>query len=101
MRISDSELNRLEVLKAIRRAEPVARTDLVKLTGLASGTISQLTAEFVRRGVVVAEKASGPALGRPRIGLRMNAAAGYVLSVFHRSHAAATIEIVDLRGDPV
>lgn len=101
MRISDSELNRLQVLKAIRRAEPVARTDLVKLTGLATGTISQLTADFVRRGLALEEKASGRAMGRPRIELRINAEAGYVLSLFHRTFGLATLEIVDLRGDPV
>jgi predicted NBD/HSP70 family sugar kinase len=101
MRISDSELNRLQVLKAIRRAEPVARTDLVKLTGLAAGTISQVTADFVRRGLLIEEKASGKTLGRPRIELRIDAAAGYVLSVFDNTSELATIEIVDLRGDPV
>lgn len=101
MRISDSEFNRLQVLKAIRRAEPVARTDLVKLTGLATGTISQLTADFVRRGLLLEEKAAGRAMGRPRIELRINAKAGYVLSLFHRTFGLATLEIVDLRGDPV
>ena len=65
MRISDYELNRLQVLKAIRRSEPVARTDLVKLTGLAGGTITQLTADFVRRGVVIEEKAATGGMGRP------------------------------------
>jgi predicted NBD/HSP70 family sugar kinase len=101
MRISDPELNRLQVIKAVRRAEPVARTDLVKLTGLAAGTVSQLTAHFVERGVLVEEKAQGRAFGRPRIELRINAQAGYALSVFHRSYGRADIEIVDLRGDPV
>lgn len=101
MRISDPEFNRLQVIKTVRRAEPVARTDLVKLTGLAAGTVSQLTADFVRRGVLVEEKASGQSLGRPRIKLRINAQAGHVLSVFHRSHGRADVEIVDLRGQPV
>jgi predicted NBD/HSP70 family sugar kinase len=101
MRISDYELNRLQVLKAIRRWEPVARTDLVKLTGLAGGTITQLTADFVRRGVVIEEKAAGGGLGRPRMGLRINATGGYVLSVFSHPHGRAVMEIVNLRGDPV
>jgi len=65
MRISDYEWNRLQVLKAIRRSEPVARTDLVKMTGLAGGTITQLTADFVRRGVIMEEKAAPGAPGRP------------------------------------
>ena len=101
MRISDYELNRLRVLKAIRRSEPVARTDLVKQTGLAGGTITQLTADFVRRGVVVEEKAATGGMGRPRMGLRINATGGYVLSVFTLSLGRAVIEIVNLRGDRV
>ena len=101
MRISDYELNRLQVLKAIRRSEPVARTDLVKLTGLAGGTITQLTADFVRRGVVIEEKAATGGMGRPRMGLRINATGGYVLSVFTLPHGRAAIEIVNLRGDRV
>ena len=101
MRISDYELNRLQVLRAIRRSEPVARTDLVKLTGLAGGTITQLTADFVRRGVVIEEKAATGGMGRPRMGLRINAAGGYVLSVFTLPHGCAAIEIVNLRGDRI
>lgn len=101
MRMGDYEWNRLQVLKAIRRSEPVSRTDLVKLTGLAGGTITQLTADFVRRGVVIEEKATTGALGRPRMGLRINASGGYVLSVFTLPQGRAAVEIVNLRGDSV
>jgi len=101
MRISDYEYNRLQLLKAIRRAEPVARTDLVKLTGLAGGTITQLTADFVRRGVIIEEKASAGGPGRPRIGLRISHTGGYVVGVYTLPEDRAEIEIVNLRGDSV
>jgi len=101
MRISDYEYNRLQLLKAIRRAEPVARTDLVKLTGLAGGTITQLTADFLRRGVIVEEKVSVGGLGRPRIGLRISDTGGYVVGVYTLPDGRAAIEIVNLRGDSV
>lgn len=101
MRISDYELNRLQVLKAIRRAEPVARTDLVKLTGLAGGTITQLTADFVRRGVIVEEKVATGALGRPRMELRINANGGHVLGVFTGADNQVSIEVINLKGDSV
>ena len=101
MRISDYQFNRRQLLKAIRRAEPVARTDLVKLSGLAAGTISQMTADFVRRGLLVEEKAAEPALGRKRMELRINAAGGYVLCLFYRRLDFADVEIVDLRGQRV
>lgn len=101
MRISDSEFNRLQVLKTIRRAEPVARTDIVKLTGLAGGTISQLTADFIRRGIVLEEKSSTNTFGRPRMELRINADAGHVLSVVPFGDRRVSIEIVDLKGDAI
>jgi predicted NBD/HSP70 family sugar kinase len=101
MRISDFQYNRRRLLKAIQRAEPVARTDLVKLTGLAAGTVSQVTGDFVRRGLLVEEKAAGPAVGRKRMELRINAAGGYVLCLFYRRPDFADVEIVDLRGQPV
>ena len=101
MRINDYEMNRLQLFKAIRRSEPVARTDLVKMTGLAGGTVSQLTADFLKRDLVLEEKSANPAFGRPRIGLRINAKGGHVLSVSPLADERASIEIVDLRGDPV
>ena len=101
MRINDYEMNRLKLFKAIRRSEPVARTDLVKLTGLAGGSVSQLTADFLKRDLVVEEKTTNPAFGRPRIGLRINATGGHVLSVSPLANERASIEIVNLRGDPV
>lgn len=101
MRISDAEFNRLQVLKTIRRAEPVARTDIVKLTGLAGGTISQLTADFIRRDIVVEEKSSTNTFGRPRMELRINAGAGHVLSVVPFGHRRVSIEIVNLKGDAI
>ena len=64
MRINDQESNRLEVLKAIRRAEPVSRTELVKLTGLSSATISDITDELLQRGLLLEARAqiAGPGI---------------------------------------
>jgi predicted NBD/HSP70 family sugar kinase len=101
MRISDSEFNRMQLLKAIRRAEPVARTDLVKITGLAGGTITQLTADLVRRKILIEGKPTQKSFGRPRVELRINAKAAHVVSVFSAATGLHVVEIVDLRGDVV
>jgi predicted NBD/HSP70 family sugar kinase len=101
MRISDYEMNRLRLLKMIRRAEHVARTDLVSLTGLAVGSISQLTADLVRRGVLVEERVASKTVGRPRIHLSINPTAAHAVSVVRLPTDRLAIEIVDLRGDVV
>lgn len=101
MRISDYEFNRMRLLKAIRRAEPITRTDLVKITGLAGGTITQLTADLVRRKILVEGKSAQKSFGRPRVELHINARAANVVSVFASAYNSYVIEIVDLRGDVV
>jgi transcriptional regulator of PTS gene len=101
MRIGDYEFNRMRLLKAIRRAEPVARTELVKITGLAGGTITQLTADLVRRGILVEGKPAQKSFGRPRVELQINPKAAHVVSVFAAATDTFVIEIVDLRGDVV
>ncbi|WP_156336842.1 hypothetical protein [Novosphingobium sp. ST904] len=65
MRLSDQEYNRLLLLKKVRTSEPVARIDLVGLTGLTGGTITAITADLVKRGIVIEEKVASSAPGRP------------------------------------
>lgn len=79
MRIGDSILNRLSVMKAILRHGPVARSDLPRLTGLSAGLISQQTAQLVNQGLVRETRSSGAAMGRPRMLLEINGDGGIVL----------------------
>jgi predicted NBD/HSP70 family sugar kinase len=99
MRINDQEANRLLVLKTIRRAEPVARTDLVKLTGLSNGTITEVVADLVRRKFLLEAKAPAVGRGRPRVQLMLNPDAAYVLGAFWLPNGAISAEISNLRGD--
>lgn len=99
MRINDHEANRLRLLKAIRRAEPVARTELVQLTGLAGGTISELTADLLRSEILVEEKAPVTGSGRPRMQLHLNPDKYFVLGASLVALGGLEIDIVNLRGD--
>ncbi len=101
MRINDYQLNRLRVLKAIRRTAHVTRTDLVASTGLAAGSITQLTGDLVRRGVVQEEKAAKKVPGRPRIRLSINPTAAYAVGVLLFPDARVAVEIVNLLGEVV
>jgi predicted NBD/HSP70 family sugar kinase len=97
MRLSDQEYNRLRLLKAIRRAEPVARTDLTQLTGLAAGTISELTRDLVARNILIEERAP-VRRGRPRVELRLNPNAAHVVAVGLGFGWSAGVEIIDMTG---
>lgn len=98
VRISDQEAVRLQVLKAIRRAEPVSRTELVVLTGLAPTTITEIVAELVARGMLIEERAP-VARGRPRMQLRLNPHAACVVGAFPSIEGSLTLEIVNIKGD--
>lgn len=101
MRITDQEANRLSVLKAIRRAEPVARTELVGLTGLTSGTITEIVGDLVRRKALLETKSPAVGRGRPRVQLYLNPEAGFVVGAFLLPTSELSVEISNARGDPL
>lgn len=98
MRISDQEYNRLQVLKAIRRAEPVSRTELVALTGLSAATITGLTRHLVARKVIAEMPVLGGLRGRPRVELALRPDAGKVLAA-SLDLDGLRVEAVNMRGD--
>lgn len=99
MRITDQEANRLSVLKAIRRAEPVSRTELVGLTGLTSGTITEIVGDLVQRKAVLETKSPAMGRGRPRVQLYLNPQAGLVVGAFLLPTSDLSVEISNARGD--
>lgn len=97
MRITDAELNRLKLLQALRRREPISRTELTEITGLASATITELTGDLLARGLLREEKPKDRAFGRPRMQLLINADAGYAVGAYTTMNSIA-VELVDLKG---
>ncbi|WP_181699577.1 ROK family protein [Chthonobacter albigriseus] len=93
---ADSDLvrrqNRALVLSNLRRRAPIARVDLGAVTKLSPATITAITADLISEGLVetVADEVSDvidadPGLparrGRPRILLRLDARAAYILGI--------------------
>lgn len=101
MRIGDSQFNRLQVLRALRRLEPVSRTELAAATGLNAATISHITGDLVARGIVIEEKLKSAGAGRPRLNLRLNAKSHYTVCAVIVPGQGLRIGIVDLRGEIV
>lgn len=101
MRISDQEFNRLTVLKHLRSAEPASRTDLVRLSGLTGGSITAITADLVKRGLVMEEKVEGTGPGRPRVNLRIDPDGAYAAVAAMTMFGGLQLSIVNLRGEAV
>lgn len=99
MRPSDQTLNRLSVLKAIRRHGPISRSELPRLTGLSGGTITQLTADLVERGLITERRDETRRMGRPPLRLEIDAGGGVVIGAGVLDHIGyLTTTFVDLAG---
>lgn len=101
MRISDQEYNRLTVLKHLRAAEPASRTDLVHLSGLTGGSITAITADLVKRGLVIEEKVEVTGPGRPRVNLRIDPDGAYAVAASMTMVGGLRVSVVNLRGETV
>ena len=99
MRVNDQVLNRLRVLKAIRRASPVSRIDLPDLTGLAAGTITQLTSDLLKKGLIAERKESVRRGGRPRTNLEIDAGRWVVVGASLAAQGILNAAFVDLMGN--
>lgn len=100
MRASDQTLNRLSVLKAIRRHGPISRSELPRLTGLSGGTITQLTADLVERGLVSERRDNSRRVGRPPVQLEIAASGGVVIGAGLIGEIGyLTTTFVDLAGE--
>lgn len=99
MRLNDQTLNRLAVLKAIRHASPVSRTELLKLTGLSAGTITNLTADLLKRGLIVEKREAARRSGRPRTHLEINPERWIVVGASIEFPGIVNIAFVDLLGN--
>lgn len=102
MRISDQTLNRLNVLKAIQRHAPLSRSDLAILTGLSAGTVTQVTGDLVRRGLITeAKDEARRRTGRPRTNIEIVADAAVVIGVSFSGRALLHASFVDLTGNQI
>jgi predicted NBD/HSP70 family sugar kinase len=98
-RIPDPSLNRLAILKAIRRYAPVSRSELPTITRLSAGTITFVTSELIRLGLVVEERESMRRSGRPKKHLKINNEGAVMLGASIDSSKGLTTTFVDLSGN--
>lgn len=111
MQTGDTELiraiNRFHVLDTIRRFEPISRSEIGERTQLSRTTVSAIITALLDEGVIYYDEAettsptkSTVARGRPRVLLRMNPNAAYVVGAKLSMHQVS-ITVTNLRADPL
>lgn len=94
--------SRMAVLELIRHADGIARIDLARETGISQATVTTITAEMLREGLIEAadDDRAGRDLqrGRPRVDLKIRGAAHVVAGVKVAS-AAISVVLLDFEGN--
>lgn len=86
------------VLAALRRMGPLSHTDISEQTGLASATVSAITAELERADVIEkAEQQAHSGRGRPRVLFAQRRDSGYLIAV-RISSDAVQYSLIDYSG---
>ncbi len=86
-------MNRTLLLNIIRRERGITRKQLMDMSGLSVGAISQIVSELLQQGGLLEQEDDEQTGGRPRTSLRLNPMAGYALGIKlmeHRVVAAVT-----------
>jgi predicted NBD/HSP70 family sugar kinase len=90
--------NSVLVLSALRRHGPQSHTDLAERTGLSSATVSAITIELERAGVLErSEQQPGSGRGRPRVLFSQRRDCGYMITA-QISSDAVQYSLVDYAG---
>ena len=105
MKTADPELmraiNRFHVMDAIRRFGPLSRVEICERIELSPTTVSAITAALLDDDLILSEHTGAlrdAARGRPRVMLRLNPAAAYVVGVKLASDQIS-VAVTDFCGD--
>ena len=111
MQTGDTELiraiNRFHVLDTVRRFEPISRAEIGERSQLSRTTVSAIITALLDESVIYYDEGeTGPqaksvvARGRPRVLLRMNPNAAYVVGAKLSMHQVS-ITVTNLKADPL
>lgn len=89
------------ILSQIRRAGRVARVDLARETGISQATVTAITAELLREGLIreapAAQDSQDARRGRPRVDLQLRGPAHFVAGV-KLAQETVSVVIMDFAG---
>lgn len=90
-------INRFAILHAIRDAGTVSRVDLARRTGLSQATVTGITADLLREGMLLEEQGGRSEGGRRPVPLALNPEGAYTVGV-HLSVDQVTVVLMDLQA---
>ena len=89
------------ILDTIRRSGRIARIDLARVTGISQATVTTITAEMLRTGLISEvsgeDQAKGARRGRPRVDLTLRGEAHLVAGV-KVAHGSLSVALMDFAG---
>jgi len=92
------------ILDTIRKAERIARIDLARDTNISQATVTTLTAELIRQGLIEEvsrdEETERSQRGRPRVDLKLRSAA-FLVAGLKIAGLTISVVIVDFEGKVV
>jgi len=96
--------SRSAILDAIRRAKRIARIDLAQMTDISQATVTTITADMIRQGLieeVTPEEIKGQSRrGRPRVDLKLRADA-FLVAGLKVAEKTISVVLVNFEGEVV
>lgn len=88
------------VLQTLHRAGSCSRAELTELTRMSPSTVSRITAQLIKRGIIVEERLGSSTGGRPPVMLRLDYEKLYVIGVL-LLRDRVSLGIFDLNGQAI
>ncbi len=93
-------INRTSILNIIKTYGPIARADIALRANLSPATVTSLTAELIRDGLVYEKQEGSSRGGRPPVLLALDSTAIYVVGI-KLAEEHATLALTDINADIV
>jgi predicted NBD/HSP70 family sugar kinase len=86
-------INRCNILRTIRLAGSISRRDISLQTGLSQATVTGITAEFIKEGLVFEKEIQETATGRPPVLLALNPDGAFVAGTYVSSESISVVVV--------
>ncbi|MFH2129933.1 MAG: ROK family transcriptional regulator [bacterium] len=86
-------INRFNILNTIRVAKMISRVDIARSTGMSQATVTGISAEMIRDGIILEKKSGNSNVGRRPILLSLNPEGAVVIGVKIAIHQISVVLI--------
>ncbi len=86
-------INRFNILNTIRIAQSISRVDIARSTGLSQASVTGITADLIRDGIILENRSEKSGVGRRPILLSLNPEGAFVVGVKISIHQISVVLI--------